>query len=1116
MTREPNAEPKTARSKQRGRKTLWSLGFLCLMGGAFVLAAIWAQGRTFVAPGWIRDRFEARLDAQAPDRDVAFGDIVVVLDQGWRPRASIRDVVVRTPDGIDIISVSDVRAGIDLSGLLEGRIAFSSLDLSGVFMTLRRDETGAVALIPGLGAGGEGRRARSLADLIGQIDEVLLRPGLQHLTRASLRALTLRYEDQLSGRAWTIDGGRIQLSRAANDLELSVDLALLGGGAQAATLQANYRGEIGARASEFGVTIAGLDASEIATESAAFAWLEALRAPLSGALRGGINDDGTFAPLNATFHIDKGVIQPTPEAAPIPIDGARSYFTYFPAEGLLRFDDLSIETQWGQGRLEGEAAIALSGRQVDNLVGQFRLSTLQINPANLYPALVALPDAELDFKLELKPFALKLGRLEIIDQGRRLNASGTLGADRNGWSIAVDAAMDGLDPARLLEFWPEAVKVKSRAWIAANVAEADLRDINAAVRIGSGGPPEVYLGFDYENADVRFLKEMPLITGARGHASLFSDRFVVVIDDGGVEAVEGGVVTLDGTSFIIPDVKAKESTPGVVRLIASSSATAALSMLDQNPLRVMQKAALPVDLAQGAIAIAGTIALPLKKGVQTDQVEFNATGTLSDVRTEVLIRDRVLTAPRLEITASDKLVEIAGPGALDGVAFDAGWRLPLGQPPEAARSSVTGDLEISQKALDAFNIALPPGSVQGAAIGSFTVDLVKGQPPKLALRSDLRGARVSLAPVGWSKPADTGATLEVDATLGDIPSVSRLVLDAPGLSAQGSVGLTADKTLDFVRIDRLQVGNWLDAPVDLLGQGRGAPVAVALRGGTLDLRRAQFGGAGGSEAVPISVALDRLQVTDAIAITALRGSFDTGGGFSGEFQGAVNGTAPVVGRVRPQGGRSAIDLTANDAGAVVEAAGIFRQARGGQMSLTLNPVGEGGAFDGKLRITDTKIVDAPSTAALLNAISIVGLVNELNGDGIFFSEVEADFRLSPARITLREASAVGASMGLSMDGVFATDTGQIAMQGVISPVYLVNAIGSVFTRKGEGLFGFNYTLTGPASAPKVSVNPLSALAPSGLRDIFRGPRPDVPLVEGEIRAPEPVRKPPVAIRGEDR
>ena len=63
------------------------------------------------------------------------------------------------------------------------------------------------------------------------------------------------------------------------------------------------------------------------------------------------------------------------------------------------------------------------------------------------------------------------------------------------------------------------------------------------------------------------------------------------------------------------------------------------------------------------------------------------------------------------------------------------------------------------------------------------------------------------------------------------------------------------------------------------------------------------------------------------------------------------------------------------------------------------------------------------------------------------------------------------------------------MQGVISPIYLLNGIGAVFTRRGEGLFGFNYTLRGTSAKPDIGVNPLSIITPGMFRDLFRGPAP---------------------------
>jgi hypothetical protein len=259
-----------------------------------------------------------------------------------------------------------------------------------------------------------------------------------------------------------------------------------------------------------------------------------------------------------------------------------------------------------------------------------------------------------------------------------------------------------------------------------------------------------------------------------------------------------------------------------------------------------------------------------------------------------------------------------------------------------------------------------------------------------------------------------------------------------------------------------------------------------------------------------------LQISDTIALTGVTGTFTTGGGLAGRFEGAVNGAARVSGQTTPQNGRSAIRLTSPDAGRLLAAANVMQQARGGQMDLELVPVGSGGAFDGKLKVADARITNAPAIAALLNSISVVGLINELNGDGIYFSEIAADFRLTPSRITLREAAAVGASMGLSMDGVFVPDTGQLQMQGVISPIFMLNSIGSVLTRRGEGLFGFNYSISGTARDPQVFVNPLTALAPGMLRNLFRGAAPEVPLEEGEVAPPPEPRRVPLVTRGEDR
>ena len=126
---------------------------------------------------------------------------------------------------------------------------------------------------------------------------------------------------------------------------------------------------------------------------------------------------------------------------------------------------------------------------------------------------------------------------------------------------------------------------------------------------------------------------------------------------------------------------------------------------------------------------------------------------------------------------------------------------------------------------------------------------------------------------------------------------------------------------------------------------------------------------------------------------------------------------------------------------------------------------------------------------MLDAISVVGLLNQLSGPGLLFSSVTGDFRLTPTAVEVRRGAAVGASLGISADGVVETAAGRVDLRGTISPIYVLNGIGQIFSKKGEGLFGFSYKLSGPVDSPKVSVNPLSILTPGMFREIFRSNPP---------------------------
>ncbi|MFD1809094.1 hypothetical protein ACFSHQ_16375 [Gemmobacter lanyuensis] len=290
------------------------------------------------------------------------------------------------------------------------------------------------------------------------------------------------------------------------------------------------------------------------------------------------------------------------------------------------------------------------------------------------------------------------------------------------------------------------------------------------------------------------------------------------------------------------------------------------------------------------------------------------------------------------------------------------------------------------------------------------------------------------------------------------------------------------------------MADWFKGPIDLIGRGKGRAVGLEVRGGTLDLRRIPdaMGGAttGAEDDGPITARLDRVQITESIALTGLNGSFATRGGFNGSFEATLNGQAPLRARwCPPRRGRRRASPRVMPG--VLAAAGIFSKARGGILDLQLLPLGPRGHYRGTARAEAFRVRNAPVLAELLSAISVVGILEQMNGSGLVFTEGDAQFTLSPAGVEIHRGAAVGLSMGVSMAGTYDARNKRLNLQGVISPIYLLNGIGAALTRRGEGLFGFNYTIGGTSDRPDVGVNPLSILTPGMFREIFRRPVPSL-------------------------
>ena len=1091
-----NVDVEAKSRRPRRLSVWWWLRALVLIIGAPLLmaliAAVMLIGREVTAPSWIVRGVEDRATEALAGGALGFGTMKFTVGQDLHPRLVLQDATLWDAEGGVLARVPRIEGLISPRGVLQGRVLAQEIKLRGAQISLRRATDGTVALAFDQGATAIGA-ADGFVGLLEQIDQVFEEGALEALEEVRADGLIINYVDARAKRSWVVDDGRIELDVNDGDLQLRADVALLSGRAYVTTAALSYESLRGSRSAEIGLTITDAAAPDIASQSPLMAWLGVLDAPISGAVRGYLGEDGQLSNVSATLQIGEGELQPNSQTRPIPFESARTYISYDPNDERLSFDVLEVNSALGS--VTGTAQTYL--REFDDgwplaLLGQIQLSEMTIAPEVIFDDPINVARANLDFRLRLDPFTLDIGQAVIESGETPVSMRGRISAIADGWSVSLDAGVNEIATDRVIALWPTNLGTKTRDWVVANVRAGELYDTTIALRTRPDTEATFAMTSEFRNATVGYIRNVPPVENARGALSIVDRRVALTLSDGHVTAPEGGRIDVAGSSMVIPRTGIP-NPPARFDLNLAGAVTAVMAVLNLEPFNVLRNSDLPVSFAQGRASISALIETPLGRGISADQRVWSASAQVRNARSAVLVPNQTLTASELQVRADPASLVVSGPMQLGDIGGTGTFSRALGAGSEGT-ARVEANVMIGPAFLDAFNVNLPAGMVSGQSPAQIAIDLTNPQAASFRLTSDLRGMGLSLAGTGWSKARNAVGALTVVGQLGSTPRIDQLSISAPGLQTTGTIRLAAGGGLERAAFERVRLGGWLDAPVVLLGQGAGRPVQVQIAGGSLDLRSANFGdgeGTSGSEGAPMDIALDRLVITDNIQLDNFRGTFTSPSGLQGEFQGDVNGTAPIRGTLVPIRGRSAVRIASDDAGGLFRATRLLRNAYGGGLELTLIPTGDEGSYDGTLVGNDLRVRDAPALASLLDAISVVGLLTQLDGQGLLFTDVDANFRLTPTQVIVTQSSATGPGLGISLDGIYMQSLQTMDFQGVVSPFYLLNGIGSILTRPGEGLIGFNFNLRGPVDNPQVLVNPLSALTPGMFREIFRRAPPTV-------------------------
>ena len=1016
----------------------------------------WRLAQGPIDLGWLADRVRAALADDTSGDQVRFDRLALAwegFDKGVDHPLDLRvsNLVIADSRGRTLLAAPDAQVTLSLAGLLLGRLVPRAIEVDGGQATVTREATGQVSL--GWGRDGTGDAdvdepgARGLE--LEQLREQIAHPAsgdrgpnhglLDQIRRAHFRDTAVTFRDRESGM--TIGATRldVDLVRAASGhIHGSVRGRLAAGGEQAAVeAEADL---ISGGESRLRVRLTPFRPAGIVGLPPNLAFLARLNAPVS--LTGSAVFDAAFKPVR--------------------LEAGASFGT-----GSVRVGQSDVPLRTG--------VVAVAGT----------------------------PDAITITKGHLELARTAAGVSESLDIGGSIARA----ADRLTASLTL--GMDHLDIAELPRFWPVSVGGGSRPWVTSHItggmatngtasfvleADAAMRDVVVT---------KATADLDTANTTFTWLDNMPPIEQASAHLHLADPDTLDIHLLSGRQRVanRGADLVIRDATMRITGLSLRDQI-AQIHVQADGPVVSTLALLSEPRLHLLSVHPLGMAPVAGDGSATLDFQFPLENKLQIDDVQIHVTARLTRVRVPAVVAGQDLGDGAFDLSVDKDGLNFRGRGVLARVpvTLDGTMEFNQGLPDQIVqRISLTGRPDAAQ--LDAAGLAIGDvvrGPIQMSAL---LVERRSGDG-SVTFAGDLTQARLDFSTLAWVKAAGVNANATATLLMShDRPvKLDRIAVAGDGLVVNGTANFT-DGHMRSVQIDQIRLGRT---------QGRGTirigdVVDVVLQGDTLDLapKLTEKMTAVAEPPTPVTTPawkldarFDHAMLANGEVANDLLANVTGGGAMIGLLD--VLGTIPGGGgfsiRIQPQGGKRHLVVEAKDAGRFLRGMDAIRTMQSGQLRID-------GEFEGPFglrNLAGTAVIDevvvhnSPVLGKLLQAITLYGLVDVLRGPGMRFSRIVAPYQYDGADLLLNDARAANPSLGLTAQGRIGLASGQVSISGTIVPAYFFNSmlgqlplVGKLFSpEKGGGVFAARFGLEGSIDDPSVSFNPVSALTPGFLRDIF--------------------------------
>lgn len=725
--------------------------------------------------------------------------------------------------------------------------------------------------------------------------------------------------------------------------------------------------------------------------------------------------------------------------------------------------------------------------------------------------------------IRLDPVAgrLTIDRLDIAGPQVDMGLTATVEHGPDGIKIATKATAGRMPAPVVLRLWPTTLSAGVRSWLLANLqggmvergtATAQLDDADLDKMKHGRSVADGHLRVDYavSGLTLNFMNGVPPLRGLVGTGAVTGDTSRLTLSRGSMEVAPGRQLSLSDGSLWVPSTDPKPA-PAVISAHVNGPVDVLADLLARDALKGY--ATVPTDAASAKGQIDGTLSVSLELGphARSDAVKIGANAKITGLAIDKLVGKQDLTNGTISLVLDKSGLHAKGDAALAGAPTTIDVKKPAGTGLGEANIQMVLDEAARLKAGLSFGRALT-----GPVTAKITTAL--GAPDtKANVELDLSRATLTNVVPGLSKAAGKPGRVTLVATQRDNGvALDNVICDIGAFSARGSANLDANGSLHSAKMTQLRISPGDDLKADAVQDG--GALKLTVRGANLDarpfLKALSDPDTGDNKDLDLDLHANVLTGQNDQAMTGVDLKLVRRNGqlrkvqMTGKF-----GRSPVSIASVPQGAVLTVTATSDDAGAGLEFLDLYKRVDGGRLETTIRMMN--GRWDGSAVVHEFGLREDPAMKRLTEESLTQRKAADAHIDAgnLRFTKLFVDFSKFGSRVEVKEGAMFGPQMGATVKGSVDFGRDRLALAGTFVPIYGVNNLFSQVPLVGpilggganEGLFGINYKITGPVGTPNLSVDPLSALAPGFLRQIFGAisdaANPDLP--------PQPSTAPPV-------